>query len=158
MHFFVLDSDDSEPDGVTAESKQAIWLQKGLKDAKEQWKLVYFHHAPFSSGRQHGSATWMQWPFKQWGATAVLSGHEHNYEHVVRDGFHYFVNGLGGDPIYNDLPKTDSNKKPVDGSVFRYSAKHGAMLIEANDEKIAFHFVAISGEEPEPVVTIAAKP
>lgn len=158
VHFYVLDSDDSEPDGVSAKSKQAVWLHKGLADAKEPWKLVYFHHAPFSSGSQHGSAKWMQWPFKEWGATAVLAGHEHNYEHVVRDGFHYFVNGLGGDPIYDDFSKKNSKKQGVDGSVFRYAAKHGAMLIEATDEEIAFHFFTTSGEEPEQVTKIAAKP
>lgn len=158
VHFFVLDSDKSEPDGASAASKQAIWLQKGLTEAKEQWKLVYFHHPPFSSGREHGSTERMQWPFKQWGATAVLTGHEHNYEHVVRDCFHYFVNGLGGDPVYDDFPKKDSKRKAVDGSVFRYSAKHGAMLIEATDGKLTFHFFTTSGEEPEPITTIVAKP
>ena len=158
VHFFVLDSDKNEPDGVSTESKQAIWLHKGLTDAREPWKLVYFHHAPFSSGGQHGSAQRMQWPFQQWGATAVIAGHEHNYEHIIRDGFHYFVNGLGGDPVYNDFPKKESEKKPVEGSVFRYAAKHGAMLIEATEEKLVFHFFNTSGEEPEPVTTITAKP
>ena len=157
VHFFVLDSDKNEPDGVGAESKQAVWLHKGLTDATEPWKLVYFHHAPFSSGDEHGSSKWMQWQFKEWGATAVLAGHEHNYEHVIRDGFHYFVNGLGGDPIYDDLPKKTSKKEAVEGSVFRYAAKHGAMLIEASDQKLVFHFFTTSGEEPEQVTTIAAK-
>ena len=27
----------------------------------------------------------MQWPYTAWGATAVLSGHQHSYERINRD-------------------------------------------------------------------------
>ena len=34
------------------------------------------------------------------GATAVLAGHDHDYERLIIDGLPYFVNGLGGGGIY----------------------------------------------------------
>lgn len=75
VHFFAIDSDDQEPDGATSDSAQAVWLQRRLAAATEHWKLVYFHHPPYSSGR-HGSTPRMRWPIRKWGATAVLSGHD----------------------------------------------------------------------------------
>lgn len=63
------------------------------------WKIVYMHHPPFSSSGD-GSITWMQWPFKDWGADVVITGHSHVYEQLIVDDFPYFINGLGGGPRY----------------------------------------------------------
>ncbi len=99
VHLFAIDSDPREPDGITADSPQARWLQERLAASTAPWKLVYMHHPPFSSG-PHGSHPALQWPYQAWGATAVLAGHDHAYERIIRDGFPYFVNGLGGASIY----------------------------------------------------------
>ena len=73
VHFFAVDSDSQEPDGITDSSTQALWLQNALAAAPEPWKLIYFHHAPYSSAA-HGSNTTLQWPYAAWGATAGMSG------------------------------------------------------------------------------------
>lgn len=75
VHLFALDSDTQEPDGSKSTSAQAAWLKEELTGADEPWKIVYFHHPPFSSGH-HESMNWMRWPFAQWEATAVLAGHD----------------------------------------------------------------------------------
>jgi tartrate-resistant acid phosphatase type 5 len=139
VRLFAIDSDTQEPHGVISTSMQANWLQGKLAVAEEPWKLVYFHHPPYSSGSAHGMTPHMQWPFQQWGASAVLAGHEHNYERIVLDGFPYIVNGLGGTPnIYGF-------GEPVPGSVVRYSADHGAMLVDATDSSITFRFYTRAG-------------
>ena len=72
----------------------------------------------------------MQWNFEDWGATAVLTGHEHLYERILRDDngdgdtLPYFVTGLGGNGRYGF-------GTPVDGSQVRYSADYGTMVVEA---------------------------
>lgn len=93
--FFMVDSDKHEPDGVAADSGQARWLQAQLAASAATLKIVVFHHPPYSLGA-HGSATWMRWPFRQWGASVVLTGHNHNYERHTVDGLPYVVNGIGG--------------------------------------------------------------
>ncbi|MBK7191547.1 MAG: metallophosphoesterase [Myxococcales bacterium] len=95
VHFFVLDSDPAEPHGTSSTSIQAQWLRAALAASTAPWKIVYFHHAPYSSGN-HGSTLAMRWPFQAWGAHAVLAGHDHHYERFSIDGIPYFVNGLGG--------------------------------------------------------------
>jgi len=138
VHFFALDSDGHEPDGVSSSSAQAAWLQDRLAAALEPWKIVYMHHPPYSSGL-HGSITWMRWPFREWGATAVISGHDHTYERILRDGFPYFVNGLGGGAIYSFI-------SIVNGSQFRYNADYGAMLVEADPTSLSFYFYRRNGQ------------
>ena len=101
VHFFVLDSDPSEPHGTTSNSTQGQWLQAALSASTKSWNVVYLHHSPYSSG-PHGSNTTLQWPYQAWGADIVLSGHDHDYERLFVNDFPYIVNGLGGYPgIYN---------------------------------------------------------
>ena len=133
IHFFVLDSDTHEPDGADINSTQAVWLQSQMGISDRPWKIVYMHHPPYSSGL-HGSIDWMQWPFAEWGADAVISGHDHTYERISRDGITYFVNGLGGRSNY---PFFGS----VRGSQVRYNLDYGAMLVEASEDNISFQFI-----------------
>lgn len=138
VHFFALDSDSNEPDGVGRSSKQAEWLQASLAESTLPWNIVYMHHPPYSSGL-HGSVTWMRWPFKDWGATAVLAGHDHDYERLIVDDMLYFVNGLGGGGIY-----PFSNR--LEGSQVRYNDDYGAMRVKATTKKIMFEFISRDGE------------
>ena len=138
VHLFALDSMPGEPDGIESSSKQAAWLREGLAAATEPWKLVTMHHPPYSSG-PHGSTAALQWPYGEWGATAVLAGHDHIYERIVRDGIVYFVNGLGGSIRY-------AAGKPVEGSQARYDDDFGAMLIEADSSQITFRFTTRAGQ------------
>ncbi len=138
VEFFCLDSDKAEPDGTTPDSTQGRWLQQQLTNSTAVWKLVYFHHAPYSSGAVHGTHTGetirMRWPFHEWGAHAVLAGHDHIYERIHTNGLVYFVNGLGGDS------KDKFHSTPVPGSVVRYSADFGAMRVDASENYILFRF------------------
>jgi hypothetical protein len=138
VHFFALNSDSREPDGMNRSSIQAAWLQERLASSTSPWKVVYMHHAPYSSGSS-GPTDWAQWPFKEWGADAVLAGHDHIYERLLVDGLVYFVNGVGGGAIYGF-------DEIADGSLFRYNDDYGAMLVEASSTRMSFQFINRSGE------------
>lgn len=62
VNCFVLNSNEEEPDSIDVDSAQAQWLQTQLSESTAAWQIVYFHHAPYSSG-VHGSTIYMQWPF-----------------------------------------------------------------------------------------------
>ena len=138
VHFFAIDADDDEPDGNHATSAQAQWLQQRLSASTARWNVVYMHHSPFSSGTEHGSDTELQWPYRQWGADAVLSGHDHIYERIVRDGLPYFVNGLGGRSRYDC-------GTPVSGSQVCSDADYGAMRIDAGATSLRLRFITRAG-------------
>jgi tartrate-resistant acid phosphatase type 5 len=136
VHLFAIDCYASEPDGTSDTSVQAMWLKDKLALSTSLYNIVYFHYPPYSSG-MHGSTPGMQWPFKEWGATAVFSGHDHYYERLIIDGFPYFVDGAGGGPTY-----TTYNAIP--GSQIHYSFKHGAIYAVANSDSITFRFINVS--------------
>ncbi len=140
VHFFALDSDPSEPDGITSTSTQGQWLHSKLATSTSPWNVVSLHHSPFSSGANHGSHPDLQWPFKQWGVDAVLAGHDHVYERILKDGVTYFVDGLGGRPGTHNFRST-----PVSGSQFRYNGDHGAMRVNATDTSMTFEFIRHDG-------------
>ncbi len=91
VHFFAISSDPQEPDGETghepplAGEVQAQWLKSALAASTAPWQIVFMHHPPYSSGTGHGSETDLQWPFEAWGADAVIAGHDHTYERILRD-------------------------------------------------------------------------
>ncbi|HEY5983628.1 MAG TPA: PQQ-dependent sugar dehydrogenase, partial [Anaerolineales bacterium] len=138
VHFYILDSDANEPDGITESSTQAAWLRAALAVSTSPWDIVLLHHAPFSSSSAHGSNPALQWPYQQWGAEAVIAGHDHTYERLVVDGFPYFVDGLGGSTKY-------SFGSPLPGSQVRYSADYGAMLVTASQSRLQFRFITRLG-------------
>jgi tartrate-resistant acid phosphatase type 5 len=139
VQFFAIDSDGNEPDGILSTSTQAKWLQAQLAASTATYKLVYFHHPPYTS---HASSEEFEarWPYQAWGATAVLTGHAHNYERLIEDNnFPYFVNGVGGrglDPF--DTIET--------GSQVRYNADFGAMLVNADQNQMQFQFITRTGD------------
>ena len=139
VHFFAVDSDWNEPDGNWADSVQGEWLRDGLAAAGEPWKVVYFHFPPYSSG-YHGSTPVMQWPFAEWGASVVLSGHDHTYERLVVDGLTYFVNGLGGYPARYSFDNILSQ------SFVRFNDDYGAMLVTATSQSLSFQFFSQSNQ------------
>ncbi|MBI4649394.1 MAG: metallophosphoesterase [Bacteroidia bacterium] len=136
IHFFAINSNTNEADGTSDTSIQALWLKNKLAESESSYKIVYFHHPPYSSGT-HGSTQYMQWPFKQWGATAIISGHEHYYERLFIDSLTYFINGSGGTSLY-------SAYNAISGSQFHYSDNYGAMLVEAYNDSICFSFININ--------------
>jgi hypothetical protein len=145
VQFFCLDSDKNEPDGTSPDSLQAQWLRDELTNSIAVWKLVYFHHAPYSSGAVHGTHTGetarMRWPFPEWGADVVLAGHDHIYERVHTNGLVYFVNGLGGDSW------DKFHNVPVPGSLVRYNGDYGALRIDAAENYILFRFFTRWGRQ-----------
>ena len=136
VHLFAVDADFNEPDGIDGDSVQAEWLRGGLEDSTATWQIVYMHMPPYSSSATHGSAPIMQWDYQEWGADAVLAGHDHTYERIMVDDLVYFVNGTGGQSLYNFTT-------PVPGSEFRYNRNFGAMLVEATEQFITFEFYSV---------------
>lgn len=138
VHFFAIDSDFNEPDGITASSKQAAWLKQQLAKSTARWQVVYMHHPPYSSSR-HGSTPAAQWPYKEWGTDLVLAGHDHSYERLLVDGLSYVVIGLGGRIIYPFM-------RIATGSQVRYNETLGALRVAANDQALIYYFINIDGK------------
>ncbi len=104
VRFFVLDSDYMDP-------KQLQWVENELKNAREDWKIAYFHHPLYSSGGRHGSEVDLRVTleplFVKYGVNVVYSGHDHIYERIKpQKGIYYFVAGSSGQLRGGDLKKS----------------------------------------------------
>jgi 3',5'-cyclic AMP phosphodiesterase CpdA len=89
--FFVLDSNYMD-------QAQLKWLEDGLSNANDRWKIAYFHHPLYSSGEKHGSEvdlrTQVEPLFIKYGVDVVFAGHEHFYERIKpQKGIYYFIEG-----------------------------------------------------------------
>ncbi|HMI85772.1 MAG TPA: metallophosphoesterase [Polyangiaceae bacterium] len=140
VHLYALDSDVNEPDGISADSRQAMWLKERLTASKACFDIVYFHHPAYTTAA-HGPTLAMRWPFRAWGAEAVLAGHDHTYERFLIDGIPYFVNGLGGEATY------EFAGEPMPETKFRYNEQHGAMRVTATPADITYEFFTIDGQK-----------
>ncbi len=127
-------------DGYVDTEVQQAWLQQQLALSPSPWQFVLVHFPPYSSGTDHGSSDWVQWPFAEWGADIVLSGHDHIYERLSHDDgsgpIPYVITGLGGAEI-------DPFAAPVAGSVLRYNGGHGALVADACQTGIVFRFHSV---------------
>ncbi|MBX3734083.1 MAG: metallophosphoesterase [Verrucomicrobiae bacterium] len=186
VHLFVFDSNPTTPYGrfhqnrpvpnrdgsdspYTEIATQGAWLQRRLASSTARWKIVIFHDPPYNSAAGAENAayqyTYMRWPFQAWGATAVISGHVHNYERLEMpdadaDGqplhgqptIPYFVNGAGG-----FIPEQGFDPSfVIRGSKVRVS-QYGAQLVTADDNSINFLFFDLDGVLRD-VKTIYASP
>jgi tartrate-resistant acid phosphatase type 5 len=147
VHLFALDSDPHEPDGVDASSVQANWLKAKLTSSDSTWKVVYFHHPPYSSG-PHGGTIGMRWPFREWGASIVYTGHDHHYERFSVEGLPYVVNGVGGNQLYAMGPRPPE-------SLVGYDTAHGAVFVEASEHRLTSRFVSTDGVTLDELVLTA---
>jgi tartrate-resistant acid phosphatase type 5 len=144
IELFMIDSDDHEPDKNSYSSVQGSWMKEKILSSTAKWKIAVFHHAAYSSDNNHGSASIMQWPFEDWGIHAVLSGHAHTYERILRDdnsngdSLVYFVNGLGGANKYEFTT-------PIAGSIVRYNSDWGAMKVSETQDELLFQFFTRTG-------------
>lgn len=145
VHFFGLNS-GRKGDAKCCTSVQSTWLKEAMTNSERPFKIVYFHHAPFSPSH-HGNNEDMQWDFKGWGASSVMSGHDHVYSRIHFSGqndFAYFVNGLGGKSKYS------CGSNPMDSNIFDvfcYDEEFGAMKVKANSQQIVFQFFQIDDQD-----------
>jgi tartrate-resistant acid phosphatase type 5 len=65
-----------------------------------RWRIPFAHHPPYCAGPMWGnsrsSIEHLVPLYRRAGVRMVLAGHEHNFQHALADGIHYFVTGGGG--------------------------------------------------------------
>ena len=125
--------------------EQIAWLEETLKASKEAWKIVYFHHPLYSSGRTHGSDLKLRETleplFVKYGVSVVFTGHDHLYERMkLQQGIQYFVTGSGGALRKGDfVPNQPFSAKLVDNEqVF--------LAVEIYQKEMVFNAVSRSGK------------
>ncbi len=133
--FFMVNSMDCfQPGGSGPDSPLAQWVASIADTSDAPFKLISFHHTPYTSGRYRPGTQRMRWDYENMGINVVMAGHDHTYERFHIGHTLYFTNGLGG---VDDRELKDPRQY---GSQASFTGKHGAMLIEANNDSMVFKF------------------
>lgn len=137
VRFFVLNSNYMDP-------KQSAWLETQLKDAGNgNWKICYFHHPLYSSGKYHGPSLdlrqLLEPLFIKYGVDVVFSGHDHVYERVhPQHGIYYFTEGASGELRLRNLARSAITDKGFD-------TDRSFMLIEIAGDEMYFQTISRTG-------------
>jgi predicted phosphodiesterase len=137
VHFFALDTNYLDP-------KQTAWIETQLQQAGNgDWKICYFHHPLYSSGRYHGPATDLRRVleplFVKYGVDVVLAGHEHVYERVhPQKGIFYFTEGASGELRAGNLSPSAITAKGFDSD-------RSFMMIEIAGDDLYFQTTSRTG-------------
>jgi hypothetical protein len=129
VHLFAVSSDDAEPDGSSVDSPQALAVRDAMAASSACFKIVVFHHPPYSSGAYEVPR--LRWPFATWGADAVVTGHEHFYERLEIDGIPYVIDGTGGSGLFDFVRERAETRS-------RFNRDFGFTLVTATPSGITF--------------------
>lgn len=138
VRLFALDSN-------YLDAPQLTWLEKELSSSGSDWKIAYFHHPLYSSGRTHGSSLDLQKTleplFVRYGVNVVFTGHDHIYERVKpQKGITYFVAGSAG-----SLRKGDY-RQPKPFSAIGFDRDFVFMLVEIDGPKMFYQAISRTGQ------------
>jgi hypothetical protein len=121
-HFAVINSDignaaATKPEKDAFWAEQTRWLEQDLAATQAaEYRFVVAHHPPFTAvaSRQGNNPqmTALTPMFEKYHVSAGLFGHDHNYQHYLKNGIHYLIAGGGGAPLYDvDKPPQDILQK-----------------------------------------------
>ena len=126
------------------DQKQLAWLEKDLAASGSEWKIVFFHHPLYSSGRNHGPALATREVLEpvlvRHGVSVVITGHEHFYERIKpQKGILHFISGGGGKLRPGDIRKDPQTAKGFDSDLH-------FLLIEIDGDDLHFQAVSRTGK------------
>lgn len=135
--FFVLDSRSFDPD-------QLDWFRRELAESGTHWKIAYFHHPIYTSGRYRSTARALRLVLEpiliDGDVDVVLSGHEHVYERTLpQHGISYFVSGAAG-----SLRPGDVSPSPITARSF--DRDYHFMLMEIAGSELYFQAISRTGQ------------
>jgi predicted phosphodiesterase len=138
VRFFALDS-------TQMDQRQVEWVDGALGDAKEDWKICYFHHPLYSNAARHGSSVdlrvLLEPIFVQRGVNVVFTGHDHVYERVKpQKGIYYFVTGSAG-----QLRRGNMRPNPDETAAY-FDQDQSFMLVEIAGDEMYFETISRTGK------------
>ena len=147
-HFIILDSDvaNVSTSSVAREAfwnEQIRWFEDDLaKSQKADFRFVVMHHPPYTAYQKasHMSPEALSLVplFEKYHVSAVLAGHDHNYQHHLKNGIHYIVTGGGGAP----LAPVD---QPIPGMTLKVESIEHYLPVQVEGDRAHIQAIALDG-------------
>jgi hypothetical protein len=138
VRFFALDSNYMD-------KPQLDWVEAELQKSKSEWKIAFFHHPLYSSGKKHGSSldlrSQLEPLFVKYGVILVFAGHDHFYERIkIQKGIYHWVCGAGG-----SLRKGNIDRRTGLTEV-GFDTDYSFMLVEIDGNDMYFQAISRTGK------------
>ncbi|HEX6280522.1 MAG TPA: metallophosphoesterase [Pyrinomonadaceae bacterium] len=126
------------------DQRQLDWFRAELAKDDNAWRIAFFHHPPYSSGKRHGSDEDLREVLEpvlaSSGIDVVFTGHDHFYERIKpQKGITYFVAGGGGKIRKGDISKRSNL------TAAGFDRDLSFMLVEFMGDEMHFQVVARDG-------------
>jgi hypothetical protein len=149
VRFFALDS-------RSFDVEQLEWLRAQLAQSGSAWKICYFHHPLYTSGRYRAGAVALRLvlePILVGGdVDVVLTGHEHFYERIhPQHSIAYFISGAAGSLRKGDI-------RPSGLTARGFDEDYHFMLMEITADELYFQAISRTGETVDAGVMTRASP
>ena len=137
VRFFALDSRSFDP-------AQLVWVREQLAESGTAWKICFFHHPIYTSGRYAASAETLRAAIEPvlvaGDVDVVFAGHEHVYERLhPQRGITYFTSGGAGSLRRGDLDPSS----PITARGF--DQDYHFLLVEITGAELYFQAVSRTG-------------
>lgn len=137
VQFFALDSTLMTRD-------QLVWLELGLERSTASWKIAYFHHPLYSSGRRHGPQLVLRGAIEPLlgthGVQVVFAGHEHFYERLtLQRGIQHFITGSGGQLRRGNIQRSTNTAAGFD-------TDNAFVVVEVTEDDLYFETISRQGK------------
>lgn len=131
-------------DSTRMDAKQLAWIESVLREAREEWKIPYFHHPLYSNAARHGSSenlrVRLEPLFLKYGVNVVFSGHDHVYERLSpQKGIYYFVSGSAGQLRKGNMRRSEQTAASFDQDL-------SFMLVEVAGAEMFFQVISRTGQ------------
>ncbi len=132
----------------------APWLGRVMAEAPTTWRFVFFHHPPYTNGKNHKPDDRVRRVLvpvlERTGVDVVFNGHNHLFERtksiregrVVPDGegVFYVVTGAGGHSLYAELENPPEYIAAFNDQVFSFTT------VEVSGETLRLRQIDRAGE------------
>jgi 3',5'-cyclic AMP phosphodiesterase CpdA len=137
VRFFALDS-------TLMDKRQLDWLDGALRDARDDWKICYFHHPLYSNAERHGASldlrTLLEPMFVKYGVNVVFSGHDHVYERIKpQKRIYYWVVGSAGQ-------LREGNMSPTEQTAASFDRDRAFLAVEISGNDLFFQAISRTGQ------------
>ena len=141
-----IDNNDSY-DLLLPGTPQYNFIQSDLQNAAADSDIDHIFvslHVPV-----HSASSWGDNPtlvntlrplFEQNGVKVVFEGHDHDYQHLEKNGIHYILSGGGGSPI---LKMGDISS---DATIHKYEDVLNYVIVDVNDTSLVLETYKVQGQ------------
>jgi len=134
--------------------EQLRWYDQTLAESTADWLIVVVHHPPYACGGYAPGIMDMRntvvEPAERHQVDLMISGHDHNLQHITKQGANYdvdyVISGGGGRGLYAFSASGNSTLIQSGFEVKHFAFTNGFIMLEIEPQQIVHDFIDTEGD------------